>query len=46
MTVTSLWTVLDEAGCGTCVGVDNFELRGRGDKPEQQTTLAVDLSIW
>ncbi|KAL7537678.1 hypothetical protein ACHAXR_007988, partial [Thalassiosira sp. AJA248-18] len=41
-----LWTVLDEAHCGTPVGVEDFNLRGRGDQPEQQTTLAVDLSIW
>jgi flap endonuclease GEN len=46
MTVSSLWTVLDEAGCGTPVGVEDFSLRGRGDRPDQQTILAVDLSIW
>lgn len=44
MTVSSLWNVLDEAGCGTPVGIDHFNLRGSGDKPE--TLLAVDLSIW
>ena len=46
MTVSSLWTVLDEAGCGVPVGIDDFNLRGRGDQPNQQTILAVDLSIW
>lgn len=44
MTVTSLWTALDEANCGTPVGLDEFQLRSSDEcKP---TTLAVDLSIW
>ena len=44
--MASLWNVLDDAGCGHPVGIDDFNLRGSGDNPEQQTILAVDLSIW
>ena len=44
MTVNSLWTVLDEGGCGRPVGLDDFTLRkGYDTRP---STLAVDLSIW
>ncbi|KAL7548458.1 hypothetical protein ACHAWF_011738 [Thalassiosira exigua] len=46
MTVSSLWSVLDEAGCGTLVGIEQFASQGRRDKPERRTILAVDLSIW
>ena len=47
MTVTSLWTVLDEAGCGRPVGIEDFNLRGSDDiTNNDQTILAVDLSIW
>lgn len=46
MTVSSLWSMLEESGCGTPVGIDEFSLRGRGSRPEEQTILAVDLSIW
>ena len=47
MTVTSLWTVLDEAGCGSPVGIEDFNLRGSDDiTNNEQTILAVDLSIW
>ena len=46
MTVTSLWTVLDDAGCGAPVGVEDFDLRGRGARPENQSLVAVDLSLW
>lgn len=37
MTVSSLWSVLDESNCGRPVGVECFPLG---------TTLAVDTSIW
>ncbi len=50
MTVSSLWTALDEAGCGSPVSINDFDLRGRarggGNQEEKQTILAVDLSIW
>ena len=41
MTVSNLWAVLDEAGCGRPVKINDFNFT-RG----QQTILAVDLSIW
>jgi hypothetical protein len=44
MTVTSLWTALDEASCGKAVGIDDFTLRTSDDS--KPTVLAVDLSIW
>ena len=44
MTVTSLWTALDEAKCGRAVGTEDFNLRTSDDS--KPTVLAVDLSIW
>jgi len=44
MTVTSLWTALDEANCGKPVGLNDFQLRSSDES--KPTTLAVDLSIW
>lgn len=41
MTVSNLWAVLDESGCGRPVKINDFNFT-RG----QQTILAVDLSIW
>jgi len=55
MTVQSLWTALDESGCGQRVGLDAFRLRKRREPDEKpnadaddrgQHVLAVDLSIW
>ena len=49
MTISSLWSVLDEAGCGTPVGIEEFHLRGSGKRKcddVRQSILAVDLSIW
>ncbi|KAL9186954.1 hypothetical protein ACHAXT_010674 [Thalassiosira profunda] len=42
MTVSGLWSALDEAGCGRPVGLEDFS-RAPSD---HQTVLAVDLSIW
>lgn len=41
MTVSNLWAVLDEAGCGRPVKINDFNFTSG-----QQTILAVDLSIW
>ncbi|KAL3764739.1 hypothetical protein ACHAW5_011290 [Stephanodiscus triporus] len=51
MTVSSLWTALDEAGCGTPVSSSDFvDLAARhGDDRlggRWRAILAVDLSIW
>jgi flap endonuclease GEN len=50
MTVSSLWTVLDEAGCGTPVSiadlVGNNGANSVGEGRPWGTILAVDLSIW
>jgi len=47
MTVSSLWNVLDDGGCGSPVGKEDFNLRGdNGTNHQKQTILAVDLSIW
>ena len=44
MTVSSLWSVLDESSCGRPVGIDSFPLRD--DNRGRQGTFAVDTSIW
>jgi hypothetical protein len=46
MTVSSLWTVLDEAGCGTPVSTSDFLDDRPGGCGRWRTILAVDLSIW
>mmetsp|Transcript_5774 Transcript_5774/g.12667 ORF Transcript_5774/g.12667 Transcript_5774/m.12667 type:complete len:896 (+) Transcript_5774:113-2800(+) len=52
MTISSLWPILDEAGCGRPVGIDEFQLRGDNPHNSQRnctqkpSILAVDLSIW
>jgi len=49
MTVSSLWNVLDDGGCGSPMGLENFNLRGddvNNPRTKPQTILAVDLSIW
>jgi len=46
MTVQSLWTALDEWGCGQRVGLDAFHLRKRRESDEKHHILAVDLSLW
>ena len=44
MTVSSLWTVLDESNCGRPVGIESFPLRD--DHRGRRGTFAVDTSIW
>ena len=46
MTVSSLWNVLDDGGCGSPVGKEDFNLRGDVTNHQKHTILAVDLSIW
>lgn len=46
MTVSSLWTVLDEAGCGRPVGIEDFDTSNTSNINSRPTILAVDTSIW
>jgi flap endonuclease GEN len=50
MTVSSLWKVLDTAGCGKPIGIDDIVRKNNIDNNnnviDRPQTLAVDLSIW